>query len=92
MEDSQEILIGTKENEQFLDKNVTVLLKDNKCLTGIFRSFDQYNNITLENVTKITFNEDMYTETFIQLVVIRGESILFLGTGELELSKYKITN
>lgn len=89
MEATEEIL-GTKDNEQFLDKVVIVVMKDGKCLHGIFRSFDQFNNITLENVTERVYEDDKYTERNFDLFVIRGESIFFFGIGNFDDSKFKL--
>ncbi|RVD91335.1 LSM domain-containing protein [Tubulinosema ratisbonensis] len=88
--DTTEEILGTKDNEQFLDKPVIVVMKDGKCLQGIFRSFDQFNNITLEDVNEREYQEGMFKERNIDLFVIRGESIFFFGIGKYDDSKYKM--
>lgn len=75
----EEAIIGTKDNEDLLDRKVLVLMRDGKYFYGIFRSFDQFNNITLENAVERMFFEDMFSDRRIGLHVIRGENIVLAG-------------
>lgn len=84
-----EPIIGTHDNEMFLDKKVVVHMRDGKYLYGIFRSFDQFSNITLENATERIFFENMFSERKVGLHIIRGESIVFIGIPKLDLSRFK---
>lgn len=84
-----EPIIGTRDNEMFLDKKVVVHMRDGKYLYGIFRSFDQFSNITLENATERIFFENMFSERKVGLHIIRGESIVFIGIPRLDLSRFR---
>lgn len=55
--------------EEYLDKTIIILLRDNSVVEGVLRSFDQYYNILLENVKE---NENV-------TILLRGENIIFLG-------------
>lgn len=84
-----EPIIGTRDNEMFLDKKVVVHMRDGKYLYGTFRSFDQFGNITLESATERIFFENMFSERKVGLHIIRGESIVFVGIPKLDLSRFK---
>lgn len=84
-----EPVIGTRDNEMFLDKKVVVHMRDGKYLYGIFRSFDQFSNITLENAIERIFFENMFSERKVGLHIIRGESIVFVGMPKLDLNCFK---
>ena len=71
--------VGTRDHEIFLDKEVTVLMRDGKYFRGTLRSFDQFNNIALENMAECIFFGDAFAERPCGLNVIRGESIVFIG-------------
>jgi U6 snRNA-associated Sm-like protein LSm1 len=72
-------MVDDREFETYLEKNITVLLKDNRCLYGVFKSYDQYNSITLNFVVERIFHGEQYAERRQGLVVVRGESIVLLG-------------
>lgn len=57
---------------EFMDKKVVITMYDGQLCVGIFRSFDQYNNITLEN----SYIGD---EKMDKLYVVRGENIISIG-------------
>lgn len=84
-----EHITGTRDNEMFLDKKVVVYMRDGKYLYGIFRSFDQFSNITLENAIERIFFENMFSERKVGLQIIRGESIVFIGIPKLDLSSFR---
>lgn len=85
----EEEQLGTKENEVFLDKNVVVQMYDGKLLYGVFRSFDQFNNITLENCWQRIFKKNMYYQKPLGLYMIRGENIILLGLSNINLSQFR---
>lgn len=72
-------MVDDREFENYLEKNVTVVLKDNKHLYGCFKSYDQYNSITLNFVVERIFQKDQYSEKRQGLMVVRGESIVLIG-------------
>lgn len=67
-------IIGIKDYEDFLDKKIQVLLYEGRYIEGFFRSFDQFNNLTLEDC----FIDDKEYG----LYIIRGENVIFLGIPE----------
>ena len=81
--------IGIRDSEEFLDKQTVVHTKDGKYFFGKFRSFDQFQNITLENTVERIFCDDIYCEKRVGLYVIRGESVVFFGITNEDLSNYK---
>lgn len=82
-------MVNDREFEGYLEKQVTVLLKDNRYLYGVFKSYDQYNSITLNFVMERIFHGDQYAERRQGLMVVRGESIVLIGICEPEISALK---
>lgn len=78
-------MVNEREFENYLEKEVTVVLKDNRYLCGIFKSYDQYNSITLNFVVERVFNGEQFAEKRQGLVVVRGESIVLIGLCEPDL-------
>lgn len=70
---------GTKALEEYLDKKICCLLRDSKYLIGVLRSFDQYNNLLMEDVKERVFFKEMYSEKEVAVYVVRGENIVLLG-------------
>lgn len=82
-------MVDDREFENYLEKNVTVVLKDNRYLYGTFKSYDQYNSITLNFVVERIFYEDQFAERRQGLVVVRGESIVLIGLCTPKLESLK---
>ncbi|KAL6122592.1 hypothetical protein NUSPORA_00360 [Nucleospora cyclopteri] len=74
--------INVREYEQYINKKVVVLLADNRFLYGILKSYDQYNNISLNFVIERIFFKKMYAEKKRGLLAIRGENIAMIGIAE----------
>lgn len=85
----QEEVLGTRECEIFLDKNVVVQMYDGQLLYGVLRSFDQFNNITLENCLLRVFKNQMYYQKPLGLQMIRGENIIFFGITRLNIQEFQ---
>ncbi|KAF7683624.1 Sm-like protein LSM1A [Astathelohania contejeani] len=88
-------LIGTKDLERYLDKDIIILLWDGRYIFGKMRSFDQYNNVTLENCYERIFFNNKYSEIEIGLYIIRGDNIIIIGlannpTQGLEYTPYDV--
>ncbi|ELQ75126.1 Small Nuclear ribonucleoprotein splicing factor [Trachipleistophora hominis] len=79
------IFSGTKDYEIFLDNHVVIYLHDGRYMYGILRSFDQFNNITLEQTVCRIFIDDEYAERRLGLHVIRGENIILIGVSQIKL-------
>ncbi|KAK1349865.1 Sm-like protein [Hamiltosporidium tvaerminnensis] len=77
---NNENVLGTTDFEEFLDKEIVIMLWDGRQIYGILRSFDQYNSITIQNTREIYIHEKLYSEKDIGLVIVRGENIILLGT------------
>ncbi|KAF9763591.1 putative U6 snRNA-associated Sm-like protein LSm1 [Nosema granulosis] len=75
--------------EDFLEKHVVVMLKDNRSFYGIFKSFDQYNSITLNFAIERIFDGNEYGEKFHGLFVIRGDTVVLVGTSLCDFKKYR---
>ncbi|KAM0680262.1 hypothetical protein GINT2_001647 [Glugoides intestinalis] len=77
--------------EAFLEREVVVLLKDdpNVFLCGILKSYDQYDNITLNFAFKRAACEGMFSDSKLGLVVVRGENILLIFSGNVEVDNLK---
>lgn len=60
------------------------MLKDREFLFGVMKSYDQYNNISLNYTVKRIFLENTYAEEKIGLTAIRGESILSIIEAEFD--------
>jgi len=69
----------TREYELYLNKNVVILLKDERYFYGIMNSFDQYNSIALNFATERLFYENLFAEKRLGLISLRGESVIFIG-------------
>lgn len=58
----EELGINDREYAEFLEKDVVVLLKNDGYLCGIFKSYDQYNNISLCYVAERIYHEIICTQ------------------------------
>ncbi|KAM0686999.1 hypothetical protein COBT_001769 [Conglomerata obtusa] len=84
----EEFVIGSKDLETYLDKKVIILMWDGKYLTGTFRSYDQFNSVTLENTKERLFCDGLYGELDQGVCVIRGENVVLIGIlGQLQKNK-----
>lgn len=78
-------LTGTKDYEDFLDNFVVVFLYDGRYIFGVLRSFDQFNNITLEKSICRVFLDNEYAEKKLGLYIIRGENVILIGLSKIYL-------
>ncbi|EIJ87524.1 U6 snRNA-associated Sm-like protein LSm1 [Nematocida parisii] len=72
---------GIRLLEEYLDKDIFVVLRDNTYIKGILRSYDQYYNILLEDITQYVISNNEYLLTESESVLLRGENIILLGEG-----------
>ena len=56
-----------------------VQLRDGRKIIGIFRSFDQFSNIVLEEAVERVIVGLRYADVPLGLYVIRGENVVLLG-------------
>lgn len=70
---------GVRVLEEYLDREVLVLTRDNVFTYGILRSFDQYHNILLDTVIEVTVAGDECSEQQSEISMFRGENIVLLG-------------
>lgn len=80
-------LIGVRLLEEYLDRAVFILMRDNTTAEGILRSYDQYYNILLEDAKEMAVHEEEYSILESETVLIRGENIVLLGEGEVTADK-----
>ncbi|OQS54456.1 lsm1 [Ecytonucleospora hepatopenaei] len=73
----------------FINKSVVVMMKDNEFLYGDLKSYDQFNNISLNFTIKRIFYENMFAEQKLGLMAIRGENIVYIVEGEFDKKKLK---
>lgn len=62
-----------------VDKKMFVLLRDGRKFVGIFRSFDQFGHVVLEDTYERIHFGMSYSEKHAGLFIIRGESIELFG-------------
>ena len=80
-----------------MSKNVTYAMKDfigkvvtikvrlyGRCLKGVFKSFDKYSNVSLENVEEYMLNDQGVYEVDAQYphALVRGDSIVNISVIE----------
>ncbi|KAI5189216.1 U6 snRNA-associated Sm-like protein LSm1 [Nematocida minor] len=75
--------VGIRLLEEYLDKVVFILMRDNTTVEGILRSYDQYYNVLLENAKEMTVLEEEYSVLESETVLLRGENIVLLGEGSI---------
>lgn len=78
-----------RDYEYYLNKHVVVMLKDSRFYYGLFKSFDQYNSITLNYAVERIFHESKYAEKFQGLLVIRGDTISLIGLSRNDFKDYE---
>lgn len=66
----------------YLEKPVAILLRNNRYLYGTLKSYDQYNCVVLDHAIERVFHEGSYSEQKHGFIVLRGESIMLIGTGK----------
>ncbi|GKT36217.1 U6 snRNA-associated Sm-like protein Lsm1/8 like protein [Aduncisulcus paluster] len=72
----------------YLDKTVLIADKDkNHVYIGVLRSFDDKNDIVLESCTERFYCGDCYSDCFIGLITIKGESTTVIGLYNAEKHK-----
>lgn len=67
--------------EDYLDKNVVIMIRNGRYIYGVLKSYDQYHSITLNFATERIFLNNKYSEKRHGLIILRGESILLVGMG-----------
>lgn len=75
---SEDIFLSTS-LASYLDKKLLVLLRDDRKLIGILRSFDQFANAVLENAFERVIVGELYCDLPRGLYVIRGENVVLIG-------------
>lgn len=73
-------IYGADDLEEFLDQKITCLLKDNRYLEGTLRSYDKFNNLTIENTKQKIIYNGMIAFEDLGVFIIRGENIVMFGT------------
>lgn len=77
-----------REYEKYINKHVVVMSKDGRFYYGIFKSFDQYNSITLNYSVERLFYKNNYAEKFQGLLVIRGDTISLIGISKMDYKEF----
>lgn len=83
--------IDLMEYSNYIDKSVIIILKDNSILYGILKSYDQYNNISLNYAVQRIFHNNQYAEKMIGFIVVRGDTIVMISLARYDLSGLKKT-
>lgn len=84
-----ELPVCEGEYEQYLEKSTVVMLREDRYLYGVLKSFDQYNSIALNFVTERIFHGNCFAERRLGLVSLRGENIVLIGTCSPNFKKLK---
>lgn len=67
------------EYEEYLERKVVVLTRNDRYFYGVLKSFDQYNSITLNFTVERITRDGAYAEKRHGLIVLRGENIVMIG-------------
>lgn len=66
-----------------VDKRLVVVLRDNRKLFGILRSFDQFANLVLQDSYERIYAESCYADDPKGVYIVRGENVVLLGEVDL---------
>mmetsp|Transcript_37955 Transcript_37955/g.98220 ORF Transcript_37955/g.98220 Transcript_37955/m.98220 type:complete len:146 (+) Transcript_37955:129-566(+) len=78
----QEKLVHWASNlEEHVDKQLIIMLRDNRKLVGWLRSFDQFANLVLEHAVErhVLESEKLYADVYLGTMVVRGENVCLFG-------------
>lgn len=67
--------------ECYLERPVTIFLKNNRYMYGTLKSYDQYNSIALNYAIERIFYKNKFAEKSHGLIIVRGENITLVGSG-----------
>ncbi|CEH12108.1 Small Nuclear ribonucleoprotein splicing factor [Ceraceosorus bombacis] len=73
-----------------IDKKVLIILRDGRKLIGVFRSFDQFANLVLQDAVERVSVGNRYGDIPRGLFLVRGENVVMLG--EIDLDAEDIPN
>eukprot|EP00978_Attheya_sp_CCMP212_P028274 scaffold97255_cov49-Attheya_sp.AAC.6 len=81
-------LPGSSSLVEQLDRRILIVLRDGRHLVGVFRSFDQFSNMVLEETSErrmVTVGKTCYyADVPLGLYLVRGDSMVLLGEVEEE--------
>mmetsp|Transcript_105356 Transcript_105356/g.267748 ORF Transcript_105356/g.267748 Transcript_105356/m.267748 type:complete len:152 (+) Transcript_105356:103-558(+) len=72
--------------EDNVDKQLLVVLRDDRKLVGYLRTFDQFANLLLEHTVErhILIDEKLYADVYFGTMMIRGENVCLFGEIDLD--------
>eukprot|EP01023_Acetabularia_acetabulum_P058419 TRINITY_DN6906_c0_g1_i2.p1 TRINITY_DN6906_c0_g1~~TRINITY_DN6906_c0_g1_i2.p1 ORF type:complete len:165 (-),score=35.97 TRINITY_DN6906_c0_g1_i2:161-616(-) len=70
---------------EMLNKKVIIVMRDGRTIIGVMRSFDQFNNVVVQDCSERSVVEQMYHDEFKGTQVFRGENVVIVG--EIDLAK-----
>ena len=76
---SRPFLPGSVSLIEDLDTRVMVVLRDGRHLIGTLRSLDQFSNLVLEETVERHIVGNKFSDIYLGLYVVRGESLVLLG-------------
>jgi len=80
----------SREFENYLESPVIIMATNHRYITGVFKSFDQYGNFTINYTTVYLVYEGQYAEQKQGLIVLRGDTVMLMGKGGcLSLNGYQ---
>mmetsp|Transcript_12658 Transcript_12658/g.43964 ORF Transcript_12658/g.43964 Transcript_12658/m.43964 type:complete len:142 (+) Transcript_12658:3-428(+) len=62
-----------------LDRKLLVVLRDNRKLIGVLRSFDQFSNIIMQETVERIVVGDLYADISLGTYIVRGENVVLMG-------------
>mmetsp|Transcript_73717 Transcript_73717/g.204207 ORF Transcript_73717/g.204207 Transcript_73717/m.204207 type:complete len:152 (-) Transcript_73717:119-574(-) len=64
-----------------LDKQLLIILRDDRKLVGWLRTFDQFANLLLEHTVErhILMDERKYADVYLGTMLVRGENVCLFG-------------
>lgn len=73
------VVPGTSNLTDYLDKRLLIVLRDDRKLYGILRSFDQFGNLLLHDVVERFYLDLEFADEAVGLLVVRGENVVMVG-------------
>lgn len=71
----------------YVDKKVTLTLRDSTIVVGILRSFDQFGSFVLQDAVEKIYIDNFYATRDLGVYLVRGDTVALLGEFDLQLEK-----
>lgn len=68
---------------EFVDKKVSVTLRDSTAIVGVMRSFDQFGSFVLQDAVEKIYCDDVYAERALGVYIVRSDYVAMVGDFDL---------